>query len=143
MEERTASRRVVALLPLVDEAILARVRCVACRIEARHADLLDVAVAVHQPDGPPVARGVGQGPLPDSGGKCDFIIPFCQLLLKTELMESLGDLSSPALAVQRATEAGSGVLSVGRSWVQFEPCHHCAPLSEPPLCPLACRRRAL
>lgn len=35
-------------------------------------------------------------------------------------MTDLFDLSAPALAVQRATEAGSGVLSKGRSWVQYE-----------------------
>jgi len=33
---------------------------------------------------------------------------------------AFSDLSGPALAVQRATESGCGVLSVGRSWVQFE-----------------------
>lgn len=32
----------------------------------------------------------------------------------------LADLSAPAAAVQRATEAGTGVLAVGRPWVQFE-----------------------
>ena len=33
---------------------------------------------------------------------------------------AFSDLSGPSLAVQRATESGCGVLSVGRSWVQFE-----------------------
>ena len=35
-------------------------------------------------------------------------------------MNELSDLSPPAAAVQRATEAGHGVLAVGRPWVQFE-----------------------
>jgi len=35
-------------------------------------------------------------------------------------MNDLSDLSPPAAAAQRATEAGHGVLAVGRPWVQFE-----------------------
>jgi len=35
-------------------------------------------------------------------------------------LSAFSDLSGPADAVQRATEAGCGVLSVGRPWVQFE-----------------------
>ena len=35
-------------------------------------------------------------------------------------MNETKELSAPAAAVQRTTEAGHGCLSVGRPWVQFE-----------------------